>query len=72
MSDESPWHSTPELRASAEHNLTDSRTKMQLYWAATEIERLKGWLERISREYDMQVSVIMPAIEEWQEDQTDE
>ncbi len=37
---------------------------------AREIERLEGWLERISREDDMQVSVIMPAIEEWQEDKT--
>ena len=29
------------LRASARHNLTDSRTKHQLYWAAEMIESLR-------------------------------
>ncbi len=50
--------------------LDDEQIRAYAEMAQAEIERLEGWLERISREYDMQVSVIMPAIEEWQEDKT--
>ena len=37
-----------ELRASADHNLTDSRTKSQLYWAADRIEQLEAELRLVA------------------------
>lgn len=33
------WLNVAELRVSAEHNLTDSRTRAQLFWAADRIEQ---------------------------------
>ena len=40
------YFTAAELRVSARHNLTDSRTQAQLYWAAARIETLETELER--------------------------
>jgi len=36
------WLNVAELRVSAEHNLTDSRTRAQLFWAADRIAELEA------------------------------
>ena len=42
MTDPTPDYFNPDaLIESAQHNLTDSRTRSQLFWAAAEIERLQ-------------------------------
>lgn len=41
----SEYLNVEELRVSADHNLTDSRTKAQLHWAANLIEELEGFVQ---------------------------
>lgn len=47
--DTSRFLTTSELRVSAEHNLTDARTKHQLYWSAAKIEQSEAQVDRLAQ-----------------------